>query len=88
MYIVGTEKYNKERTMNNQSISEKLAAVAVALLLIFTAMGNASLMLIFAVIGLVALIYISRKNMTRRGTLAAIMGISLAFSISLVVLMS
>jgi len=59
---VGIEKYRKERTMDNQSISEKLAAVAVALLLIFTAMGNASLMLIFAVIGLVALIYISRKN--------------------------
>jgi hypothetical protein len=74
--------------MNNQSLSEKLAAVAVALLLILTAMGNASLMFIFAVIGLAAFIFIYRKNITRGGTLAATMGIALAISISLVVLMS
>ena len=73
--------------MDNRPREVKLAAIAVSLLIILSATGNASLMLICAGIGLAVLFYISRKSITRRAILAATMGITLAISLSLVVLL-
>ena len=74
--------------MENQAKFNKLAGIIVAMLLILTAVGNASLMLIFASIGLAAFIFTFWKNITRGITLAAAISIALAFSIALVVLVS
>ena len=74
--------------MENQAKFNKLAGIIVAMLLILTAVGNASLMLIFAAIGLAAFIFTFRKNITRGITLAAAISIALAFSIALVVLVN
>jgi hypothetical protein len=50
--------------MNSQSQSDKIAAAAVALLLILTAWGNAVVMLIFAVLGLVVCVILLRTRTT------------------------
>lgn len=72
--------------MNDQSISDKIAAIVVALLLILTAWGNATVMLIVSILGLVVMVLISRKNITRGGALAATVGFVLAIIIALVTL--
>lgn len=74
--------------MENQPRDIKLAAIAVSLLLILAAVGDAIVMLTCAVIGLAILMYISWKSITRRAILVATMGLTLAISISIVVLMS
>lgn len=51
--------------MEQQSLSDHLAALTVALLLILTALGNATIMLIGAVIGLPVLIFVFRKSITQ-----------------------
>ena len=73
--------------MDNKPIDIKLAAIAVSLLLILVAVGDAILMLICSVIGLAILMYTSRKSILLRGIIAATMGITLAISISIVLLM-
>ncbi len=73
--------------MNNQSLSDKLAALAVAVLLIFTAWGNAVAMLIVAVLGLAVGLLLFRKNITQGGALAATVGFVLAIVIALVTLL-
>jgi hypothetical protein len=73
--------------MNNQSLSDKLAAVAVALLLILTAWGNAVIMLVVAVLGLVASVIYFRRRITRGGALSAIIGSVVAVAIALIVLL-
>ena len=77
----------KGRIMDNQNISAKFAAVAMALLLILIAWGNAMVMLIVAIIGLVVFVLISRENITRGGALAAIVGFVLAIVIRLVMML-
>jgi len=58
--------------MVNPSTSDKLSAIAVTLLLILTPWGNATVMLIVAIHGLlVELLFIFRENKTRGGALAA-----------------
>lgn len=73
--------------MDNNPRDIKLAAIAVSLLLILVAVGDAILMLICSVIGLAILMYTSRKSILLRGIIAATMGITLAISISIVLLM-
>ncbi|UCF27914.1 MAG: hypothetical protein JSW42_15025 [Chloroflexota bacterium] len=73
--------------MDNQPRDIKLAAIAVSLLLILVAVGDAILMLICSIIGLAILMYTSRKGILLRGIIAATMGITLAISISIVLLM-
>jgi hypothetical protein len=72
--------------MDNQSLSEKLAAVAVALLLILTAWGNAVVMLVVAAIGLVVSVILFRKRIARGGALSAALGFVLAIAIALIML--
>jgi hypothetical protein len=72
-----------ERKMNDQSISDKFAAIVVALLLILTAWGNAMVMLIFATLGLVVYVLISRRNIARGGSLAATVGFIFAIGFTL-----
>jgi hypothetical protein len=74
--------------MENQAKFNKLATIVVAVLLILTALGNASLMLIFAAIGLAVFIFTFRKDVTRGITLAATLSIALALGIAFVVLVS
>jgi hypothetical protein len=74
--------------MENQTLSDELAAITVALLLILTALGNATVMLIGAVIGLPVWIFIFRKNITRGETWIASIGFAMAIGISLVFLVS
>jgi hypothetical protein len=72
--------------MNDQSISDKFAAIVVASLLIITAWGNAMVMLIVSALGLVVFALISGKNISRGGALAATIGFVIAIAISLVML--
>jgi hypothetical protein len=73
--------------MDNQTLSDKLAAVAVALLLILTAWGNAMTMLIVAALGLAVSLILFRKQITRGGALSATLGSVLAIAIALVMLL-
>ena len=73
--------------MDNQSLSDKLAAVAVALLLILTAWGNAVVMLVVAALGLVVSVILFRKQITRGGALSATLGSVLAVAIALITLL-
>jgi len=73
--------------MNNQSLSDKLAALAIAVLLILTAWGNALAMLVVAVLGLVVGLVFFRKSIVRGGALAATVGFVLAIVIALVMLL-
>jgi hypothetical protein len=73
--------------MDSQSQSDKIAAVAVALLLILTAWGNAVIMLIVAVLGLVASVIYFRRRITRGGALSAILGFVVAVAIALIMLL-
>jgi hypothetical protein len=73
--------------MNNQSLNDKLAALAVAVLLILTAWGNAVAMLVVAVLGLLVGLLFLRKSITQGGALAAAVGFVLAIVIALVILL-
>ena len=73
--------------MDSQSQSDKIAAVAVAMLLILTAWGNAVIMLIVAVLGLVASVIYFRRRITRGGALSAILGFVVAVAIALIMLL-
>ena len=70
--------------MNNQSLSDKLAALAVAVLLILTAWGNAFAMLVVALLGLVIGLLFFRRSIGRGGVLAATVGFILAIVIALI----
>ena len=72
--------------MNNQSLKDKLAALAVAVLLVLTAWGNAVAMLVVAALGLVVGLIFFRKSITQGGALAATLGFVLAIIIALVIL--
>lgn len=73
--------------MDNQSWSDKFAALAVAVLLILTAWGNALAMLVVSLLGLVVGLLFFRKSITRGGALAATVGFVLAIIIALVFLL-
>ena len=73
--------------MDSKSLSDRLAAVAVALLLILTAWGNAAIMLIAAAIGLVVSAILFRIQLTRGGALSATLGCVVAIAIALVMLL-
>jgi hypothetical protein len=71
--------------MNKQSLSDRLAALSVVVLLMLTAWGSAVVMLVFSVFGLVGLL-ILRKDIARGGAVAAAVGFVLAIVIALVML--
>lgn len=73
--------------MNSQPLNDKLAALAVAVLLILAAWGNAVAMLVVAVLGLVVGLLLFRKSITQGGALAATVGFVLAIVIALVMLL-
>ena len=73
--------------MNDQSLNDKLAALAVAMLLVLTAWGNAVAMLVVAALGLVVGLLFFRKSITQGGALAATVGFVLAIVIALVMLL-
>jgi hypothetical protein len=72
--------------MNHQSISDKLAVIAVSMLLILTAWTNAAVMLIVSILWLILFSLISKENITRGGALAATIGFVIAIGISLILL--
>ena len=74
--------------MENQSVSDKLAAVAVALLLILTAWGNAVVMLVVALLGLAVSVIFFRSKITRGGALSVTLGFVLATAIALIMWLS
>ena len=73
--------------MDIQSLSDRLAAVAVALLLILTAWGNAEIMLIVAVLGLVVSAILLRKRITQGGAISAALGCVVAVAVALIMLL-
>lgn len=73
--------------MNNQSVSDKLAALAAVVLLILTAWGNAVVMLVVAALGLAATVFLMRRNVAWGGALAATVGSVLAIGLALTVLL-
>jgi hypothetical protein len=70
--------------MNDQSLSDKITALAVAGFLILTAWGNAIAMFVFALLGLILGLLFFRRSIGRGGVLAAIVGFTLAIVIALV----
>jgi len=70
--------------MNDQSLSDKITALAVAGFLILTAWGNAIAMFVFAMLGLILGLLFFRRSIGRGGVLAAIVGFTLAIVIVLV----
>jgi O-antigen ligase len=73
--------------MDDQTLSDKLAAIAVALLLILTAWGNAAIMLIVAVLGLIVSATLFRKRITKGGALSAALGCIVAVAVALIMLL-
>jgi hypothetical protein len=73
--------------MDRQSLNDKLAAIIVAVLLILTAWGNAVVMLVVSLLGLVVGLLFFRKNITKGGPLAAVVGFVLAIIIAFVMLL-
>jgi hypothetical protein len=73
--------------MDDQTLSDKLAAMAVALLLILTAWGNGAIMLIVAVLGLVVSVILFRKRITQGGALSAALGCIVAVAVALIMLL-
>ena len=65
----------------------RLAALAVAVLLILAAWGNAVAMLVVGVLGLAVGFLLFRKGITQGGALAATVGFVLAIVIALVMLL-
>ena len=73
--------------LDDRSLSGKTAAVAVALLLILTAWGNAEVMLVVAVLGLVVSGVFFRKQTTQGSALSAALGCVLAIAVALIMLL-
>ncbi len=73
--------------MNDRALLAKLAALAVTVLLILTAWGNAEAMLLASVIGLGAGLIVFRRSMAQGGALAALVGFVLAIGIVLIMLL-
>ena len=73
--------------MVNQPLSDRLAAVAVALLLILTAWGNAMVLLVVALLGVAVTLVFFRKKVTRGAALSATSGFVLAIAIALLALL-
>jgi hypothetical protein len=73
--------------MDKESLSDRFAALAVAMLLILTAWGNAMAMLVVAVLGLAVGVLLFRKSITRGGLLAATVGFVLAIIIAVMMLL-
>ena len=71
--------------MTTQAKEDIFAAVVVALLLILTAWGNAWVMLVASLVGLLFSIALFRKEVVKRGLLAAAVACVLAFIIALVI---
>jgi hypothetical protein len=74
------------KLMKNQSSSDKLAALAVAVLLMLAAWGNAVVMLVVAALGLAVSVLFYRKSIARGGVLAATVAFVLAIVIAVVIL--
>ena len=74
--------------MNDQTQSDKFAAIAVSVLLILTAWTNAKAMLIISFFWLILFVLISKKSITPGGALTAAIAFLIAIGISLVILFS
>lgn len=70
-----------------QSVDDRFAALAVAVLLILTAWGNAVAMLVISALGLVVGLVLFRRSNTRGGFLAAIVGLVVAVAMVPLVLL-
>ena len=73
--------------MDTRSLSDRLAALAVALLLILTAWGNAAIMLIVAVLGIVVSAILFRTRITQGAGLSAALGCTVAVAVAVVMLL-
>lgn len=73
--------------MNNQSLSDTLSALAVVTLLLLTAWGNAEAMFVVAALGLAALVFLTRRRVSRGRLLTAAVGSVIAIGISLILLL-
>jgi len=69
--------------MSDQTLSDRIAAVAIAVMLILTAWGNAVAMLVVSGLGLIAGLLFFRKSLTRGAALAAAVGFGVAIIIAL-----
>lgn len=69
------------------TLTDKMAATGVALLLILTAWGNATIMLIVSALGLVVSAILCRKRITQGGALSAALGCVVAIAVALVMLL-
>ena len=76
----------RKKKMSDQSLSDKFAAIIVALLLLLMAWGNATVMLIVSILGLGLFMLIFRHNILRGSALAAAMGFVLSIGIALATL--
>jgi hypothetical protein len=72
--------------MDDQSKSDLLTAISIALMVIFIAWGNALAMLIISILGLGAMLVFFRKLYSGIGALPATFGFALSVGISLVMM--
>ena len=72
---------------DDQTLSDKMAAIVVALLLILSAWGNATIMLIVSVLGLVVSAILLRTRITQVGALSAALGCVVAVAVAVVMLL-
>ena len=70
-----------------RSLSGKPGAVAVALLLVLTAWGNAEIMIVVAVLGLVVSGIVFRQRIAPDSVLSAAVGCVLAIAVGLIMLL-
>jgi len=73
--------------MNNHSLSDKLAVLAVVVLLLLTAWGNAVAMLVVVSLGLAVTTVLMQTSVARGGALAATVGFGLAIGLASIVLL-
>jgi hypothetical protein len=68
--------------MNDQSLSDRLAALAVVILLILTAWGNALAMLVVSLLGLLVGFLFFGKSIAKGGALVATVGFAMGVAMA------
>jgi len=76
----------KSKSTDDRSLSDEFAAVIVAVLLILTAWGNAIVLLVVSLVGLVAWLIVFPKDFLRKGALPVTVGAAVAAVIALAML--
>jgi hypothetical protein len=84
---IDTKKVEGSGDMNQRTAVDKMAALIPAVLLILTALGNATVMLVVSTLALVVLAVFFRREFLWGGILAGAVGCVVALAISLMMML-